>query len=103
MTTPTTPPRRFYKLVEIQPATGGGWQITLDGKILRSPAKAELRLPTEKLAQQLRAEWDAQAVHIEPRTMPMMQLASTAIDRVAQNHAVVVAETAGYAGSDLLC
>ena len=103
MTTPTTLPRRFYKTVEIEVAPGGGWQITLDGKVLRSPAKAALLLPTEKLAKHLRQEWDAQETHIQPQTMPMMQFASTAIDRVAQHHTAVAAETAGYAGSDLLC
>lgn len=102
MTTTTSFPRRFYREVALTPATHG-WQITLDGKLLRSPAKAELVLPTEQLAQAVRAEWDQQQDHVVPHSMPLMQLASTTIDRVALNHAKVVAETAGYAASDLLC
>lgn len=102
MTTATNFPRRFYRQVDIT-AAGKGWQIALDGKLLRSPAKAELILPTERLATAIQAEWDAQQDHIVPHMMPLMQLASTAVDRVALNHAKVVVETAGYAGSDLLC
>ncbi|HVJ31923.1 MAG TPA: ATP12 family protein [Terriglobia bacterium] len=95
-------PRRFYRQVDIVPAVAG-WQIALDGKLLRSPAKGDLVLPTEQLAAALRAEWDAQQEHVKPHTMPLMQLASTAVDRVALNHVKVSVETAGYAGSDLLC
>lgn len=102
MTATTNFPRRFYRQVDVAPATAG-WQIALDGKLLRSPAKAELILPTEQLALALRAEWDAQEDHVKPHTMPLMQLASTTIDRVILNHGKVAAETAGYAGSDLLC
>jgi len=101
-TTTTNSPRRFYRRVDVAPAEQG-WQITLDGKFLRSPAKADLILPTERLAMAVQAEWDAQRDHILPHTMPLMQLASTTIDRVAHNHAKVAAEAAGYAGSDLLC
>ncbi|SRR5260221_7631353 len=95
-------PRRFYRQVAVS-AVETGWQITLDGKILRSPAKADLILPTEQLADAIRAEWDAQIDQIRPQTMPMMQLASTAVDRVQPHRQQVMADTAGYAGSDLLC
>jgi chaperone required for assembly of F1-ATPase len=101
-TTTTNFPRRFYRRVDVAPAKQG-WQITLDGKFLRSPAKADLILPTERLAMAVQAEWAAQQDRILPHTMPLMQLASTTIDRVAHNHAKVAAEAAGYAGSDLLC
>jgi chaperone required for assembly of F1-ATPase len=98
----TTFPRRFYRQVEHIPVEAG-WQITLDGKVLRSPARADLILPTEPLASAIRAEWDAQQDHVLPHSMPLMQLASTAIDRVALNHEKVAAEIAGYAASDLIC
>jgi chaperone required for assembly of F1-ATPase len=101
-TTTSSFPRRFYRQVDVVPAETG-WQITLDGKLLRSPAKAELILPTEHLAKAVREEWDAQREHVLPHTMPLMQLASTTTDRVAHNHAKVAGEAAGYAASDLLC
>jgi chaperone required for assembly of F1-ATPase len=98
----TSLPRRFYRQVAVT-AAADGWQITLDGKVLRSPAKAPLILPTAQLAEAIRAEWDSQVDHIRPHSMPMMQLASTAIDRVRENFTTVATDIAGYAGSDLVC
>jgi chaperone required for assembly of F1-ATPase len=94
--------RRFYKDVAVI-AADAGFAVTLDGKVLRSPAKHDLHLPTRNLAEAIAAEWSLQGEKIQPHTMPLMQLAATAIDRVAPNHARIAAETAAYAGTDLLC
>jgi chaperone required for assembly of F1-ATPase len=95
-------PRRFYEAATTAPAEGG-WCILLDGKLLRSPAKRSFALPTEALAAAIAEEWQAQGEKIDPRSMPLMQLAATAIDRVADARDAVVEETAGYGGSDLVC
>jgi chaperone required for assembly of F1-ATPase len=94
--------KRFYKSVAAVPVEGG-FGITLDGKPLKTPAKAALVLPTEALAQAVADEWDAQVETVRPDSMRLMQLASTALDRVALHRAAVVEEAAGYAASDLLC
>ncbi|MET1027374.1 MAG: ATP12 family protein [Dongiaceae bacterium] len=99
-------PRRFYRDVAVRQSPEdwpGGWEVTLDGKLLRSPAKASLILPSEALALAIRNEWDAQQDRIQPRSMPMMQFASTAVDRVMPNRATIVQDIAAYAGSDLIC
>lgn len=95
-------PRRFYKSVAVI-EDGQGWRVTLDGKVLRSPAKNDLDLPTAALAAAIAAEWDAQSEKIRPHSMPLMQFAATAIDRVAPERARIVADLAGYAGTDLIC
>ena len=95
-------PRRFYREVTVQRGDDG-WQIALDGKLLRSPVKAPLLLPSEALAQAIQAEWDGQAERIQPQSMPMMQLASTAVDRVTPNRAQIAADITAYAASDLIC
>jgi chaperone required for assembly of F1-ATPase len=95
-------PRRFYKTVAVVEGMGG-WNVTLDGKVLRSPAKKDFNLPTKGLASAVAAEWDAQTELVRPLAMPLMQLASTAIDRVAADRARIVAELVGYAGTDLIC
>ncbi|MDY0874445.1 ATP12 family chaperone protein [Dongia rigui] len=95
-------PRRFYKTVAATKGTDG-WNVTLDGKLLRSPAKKEFNLPTAGLAHAIAAEWDAQTEHVRPLAMPLMQLAATAIDRMGADRARIVAELAGYAGTDLVC
>ncbi|HLZ65671.1 MAG TPA: ATP12 family protein [Aliidongia sp.] len=94
--------KRFYKSVTAVPVEGG-FGVELDGKALKTPAKGPLVLPTEALARAIAEEWDAQAETVQPHTMRLMQLASTALDRVALHRLAVVDEAAGYAASDLLC
>lgn len=94
--------KRFYR--ETGVADGeGGYKVTLDGRPVRTPAKAELVLPTRPLAQAIAAEWDEQVTEIRPHRMPMMQLASTAIDRVRPRREAVIDEIAAYAETDMLC
>ena len=94
--------RRFYRDAAAM-ADGAGWRIALDGKVVKTPARNSLLLPTRGLAEAIAGEWAAQDAKVKPDTMPLMQLASTAIDRVAPDRARVIAETAGYAATDLVC
>src|SRR5262245_26651369 len=94
--------KRVYRAVAVAPGDGG-WQIMLDSRVLRTPAKAPLLLPNRALAEAVAAEWDAQVETVVPATMPLMRLAATAIDRVAPQRAGVIEEVAGYAGTDLVC
>jgi chaperone required for assembly of F1-ATPase len=94
--------RRFYKEASAL-ADGDVWRIALDGKVVKTPARNPLSLPTRALAEAIAAEWNAQEAKVKPDSMPLMQLASTAIDRVAPDRARIVAETAGYAATDLVC
>ena len=95
-------PKRFYNEAAAV-AVPDGWGIALDGKTVRTPAKNALALKSRALAEAIAAEWNAQEAKVKPDTMPLMQLASTAIDRVARDRARIVAETAGYAATDLVC
>src|SRR6185436_18944204 len=69
----------------------------------KTPARNPFTLPTRPLAEAIAAEWAAQETKVKPDTMPLMQLASTAIDRVAPDRDRIIAETAGYAATDLVC
>lgn len=95
-------PRRFYKLASVEPGEGG-WRVLLDGKAVRSPAKRPFVLPTQALAEAIAAEWNAQGEKVDPHSMPLMQFAATAIDRLADARASTVQETAAYCASDLVC
>ena len=95
-------PRRFYKTATSTPVEGG-WGILLDGKALRSPAKRPFVLSTEALAAAIADEWQAQGEKINPSSMPLMQFAATAIDRLADDCTALVEEIAGYGHSDLIC
>src|SRR3954454_2878668 len=94
--------RRFYRDAAAV-REGDVWCIALDGKLVKTPARNALTLPMRGLAEAIAAEWAAQGTKVKPDTMPLMQLASTAIDRVAPDRDRIIAETAGYAATDLIC
>jgi chaperone required for assembly of F1-ATPase len=120
---PRTLPKRFYRSATVAPVAaspsprssrGEGipkeptasiarYQILLDGKSVRTPAKAALALPTHALAQAIAAEWESQGAHIDPETMPLTRIANSAIDGVASRRAEVAAEIVQYGASDLTC
>jgi len=90
--------KRFYKQVTVADRA-----ILLDGKPVRTPARAELILPTSALAEAVAAEWRAQEGEIDPRTMRLTGLSNAAIDRVAPDLTAFARPLAAYAESDLLC
>ena len=95
--------KRFWTAAEAVERDGGGWTILLDGRPLRTPARAELRLPGRSLAEAVEAEWAAAGETIDPRAMPMTGLANAAIDHVARDQSGFAAGLARYAEADLLC
>ena len=94
-------PKRFYTDVAVSPVEGG-FSLTLDGKPVRTPARALLTLPTLALGEALAAEWRGQGEHIDPATMPLTRMANTALDGVARQMAAVAAEISKFAASDLV-
>lgn len=61
------------------------YTIILDGRVLKTPGRNPLVLPNLNLALSIAAEWDAQTnkrMGIQPVNMPMMSIASTAIDQI---------------------
>src|SRR5262249_37323297 len=94
--------QRAYREVRVV-LVEGGWHVLLDKRILPTPARTSLLLPTRELADVIGAEWVAQGDRIIPASMPLMRLAVTAVDHVASNCDKVIDEIAGYAETDLVC
>lgn len=94
--------KRFWTSAAAVPGAGG-WQVELDGKPLRTPAKAVLAVPREALAHAIAEEWNAVESAVEPRAMPLTGLANAAIDRIAPDGAGFAAGLAKYAEADLAC
>jgi chaperone required for assembly of F1-ATPase len=96
--------KRFYKETAAE-AGDGGWRVLLDGKSMRTPAKAELVVPTRALAEAIAAEWREvpDKVDIKVTHLALTRLAATGIDRVTTQRERVIEDTAKYADSDLLC
>ena len=95
-------PKRFYEGVSVAPMEEG-FAVHLDGKPVRTPAKAVLTLATEKAAGLVADEFATQAEKIDPSTMPVYRLVNAAIDGVAQNPRAVVDDIVRFSSSDLLC
>ncbi len=94
--------RRFWTTASVVSA-GDGFAVDLDGRPVRTPAKAPLVLPTAGLAEAVAAEWQAVGAKVDPARMPFTRRANSAIDTVVPGFAAVVSMLADYGGSDLLC
>lgn len=95
-------PKRFWTNTAVR-QEGTGYGVALDGRPVKTPAKAPLVVPTRMLANAIAAEWDAQTEVVDPRTMPVTRGANAAIDKVRIQHAEVAELLAAYGESDLLC
>jgi chaperone required for assembly of F1-ATPase len=94
--------KRFWKEVAVEPEDGG-WGIRLDGRPVRTPARAPLIAPGKRLAQAIADEWRDTGQEIDPRAMPMTGLANAAIDHVARDQEAFAQGLARYAEADLAC
>lgn len=94
--------KRFWTKTEVTEADGG-FTVTLDGRRIKTPAKADLVVPTRAFAQAIADEWAAQEEKVDPLTMPATRAANAAIDKVAHQRAEVIDLLADYGRTDLLC
>ena len=94
--------KRFYKEANAVEAEGR-WQIQLDGRPVRTPARALLALPTQTLGEAVAQEWASQGEDIDPASMPMTGIANAALDHVVPDPAAFAAPIIAYGESDLLC
>lgn len=97
-----TPRRRFWTQAGVRPLDAG-YGVELDDRLLQTPARRALVLPTRALAQAIAAEWNAVEAEIRPEALPLTRAANSAADRVAPHPEPVVDAIAAYGGSDLLC
>ena len=93
--------RRFYKQVDVA-AANDGWQVTLDGRGVKTVKGLPQIVPTEALARALAAEWDAQGEKIDAQSLPLRDMTDYAIDIVAPDQAAVVEKIVAYGDTDTL-
>ena len=94
--------KRFWKSASVLELENG-FGVALDGRRVKTPAKADLAVPVPEIAQMIAAEWDAQTDAVNPEIMPATRWANAAIDKVSVQRDEVIAMLAEYGGSDLLC
>lgn len=90
--------KRFWKDVTVEDGA-----ILLDGRAVRTPARAPLTVPTAALAGAVADEWRAVGEKIDPRAMPLTGFSNAAIDKIAPDVAGFAAGLATYGETDLLC
>ncbi|MFV2034502.1 MAG: ATP12 family chaperone protein, partial [Halocynthiibacter sp.] len=94
--------KRFWKTATAV-RVPGGYSVQLDGRSLKTPAKADFVVPTHAMASAAADEWQAQEGIVDPVAMPTTRSANAAIDKVTLQHAEVAALIADYGGTDLIC
>lgn len=94
--------RRFFKAVEVRQCADG-FEIALDDKPMRTPARVPLAVPTRPLADAIAEEWRSQGDALDLGNMRLTKLANTAIDRIAPDPGPVIEEMVGYVETDLVC
>jgi chaperone required for assembly of F1-ATPase len=95
-------PKRFYKAASVE-ERDGAFQLLLDGRPAKTPARNLIAVPARALAEALAAEWQGQGTAIDPAATPLTRIVNSAIDGVADAQGAVIADLAKYAGSDLVC
>ncbi len=98
--------KRFWERAEALPEAGG-FTIRLDGRPMRLPGGAALRIGPASLAHAIAAEWQAAGAgkggEVTFADTPLTRLAGTAQERIAAETAANAAAIAAYAETDLLC
>jgi chaperone required for assembly of F1-ATPase len=94
--------KRFYKTVTTEPGTSGH-ALLLDGRPVKTPARAPLVLPNAAMADAVAAEWAGQGEDIVIASMPLTGFANAAIDQVSPQPQRFIDEIAAYAESDTVC
>ena len=98
--------KRFYREVSVEPV-GALFQVTLDGRPVKTQGRHPQLVPTRALAEALAEEWSGQSEvpgeEIDPTRLFCRDLADYAIDMVSTDRAAAIAEIMPYAETDTLC
>lgn len=81
----------------------GFFEVQRNGRLLMTPAGNPYRFRVRMLAEAILAEWQAQGEKIDTKTMPITQLAATALDVVPKDRAKINESLVAYTSSELLC
>jgi chaperone required for assembly of F1-ATPase len=94
--------KRFYREVGTQ-QTEGGWQVTLDGRGIKTVKGAAQIVPSQEFALALAKEWDAQGEEIDAGLFKLRDLTDYALDVIADDPADTIATLVQYGETDTLC
>ncbi|WP_369410173.1 ATP12 family chaperone protein [Erythrobacter crassostreae] len=93
--------KRFYDTVAFGQVEGG-WQVTLDGRRLKTVKGAQQIVPSAALAKKLAAEWDVQGEKLDPALFPLRDTTDYAIDVVTADIAAQAEKVVAFGDTDTL-
>jgi ATP synthase mitochondrial F1 complex assembly factor 2 len=85
----------------LPPSTWYG--VTLDKKVLRTPAGRVLAVPSKTLAYAVAAEWQAVRDRIQPTQLPLTTLVCTALDQTCLDPVKYRESALRFLGTDTIC
>ena len=94
--------KQFYKAVATAEQEGG-WQVLLDGRVVKTVGGRPQRVPSGALAEALASEWAGQGEEIDPAAFILRDMADYAIDVVGTDREQAIRELLPYAETDTLC
>ncbi|MBD2842587.1 ATP12 family chaperone protein [Erythrobacter rubeus] len=96
--------KRFFDTVDIRAVEGdeAGWQVTLDGRGLKTVKGSPQIVGTQALAQMLASEWDIQGEELDPKLFPLRDMADYAIDVIGRDKASLADKLMAYGDTDTL-
>ncbi|MBV7264944.1 ATP12 family chaperone protein [Erythrobacter ani] len=96
--------KRFFDTVGTREVDGDqtGWQVTLDGRGLKTVRGSPQIVTTEALAKMLASEWDIQGEELNPKLFPLRDMADYAIDMVAPERPAIAEKLVAYGDTDTL-
>lgn len=100
--------KRFWDQATVVAEDDGSYSVRLDGRPVRLPGGAPLRVATPAMADAVAAEWNAMGGGAKGGAMrmeevPMTRLLGTAQERIAPDPAPMVEGLSKYGETDLLC
>ncbi len=87
---------------EAASADASGWQVTLDGRGMKTVKGTPQIVPNEGLARALAGEWERQGETIDPTLFPMRDTADYALNIVAADPVAVASKLVDYSDTDTL-
>ncbi|MEO0467023.1 MAG: ATP12 family protein [Pseudomonadota bacterium] len=94
--------KRFYESVSVE-SLGNMWAVSLDGRGVKTPARADLVFPNKALAAAVATEWEDQGDVLDVAGMHLTRLANVAIDRTPVTRAEMAQEVVRFCETDLTC
>jgi len=94
--------KRFYKQVSTA-QSADGWQVTLDGRAIKTQCGAAQIVPTQTLADILASEWESQGEELNPALFRARDMTDYALDVIASDPAATAQRILPYADTDTLC